>query len=83
MTANYWETFSYLEIHSALCDQKGLFYLAVCNSNSLLEQWFIQLACLDDWAVLEKCHIAALSGAVENLEGNTLRLPVTGRGRVS
>jgi len=33
---------------------------------------------LDDWAVLERDHIDALSGAVEDLEASTLRLPVTG-----
>lgn len=33
---------------------------------------------LDDWALLERDHIHALSGAVEDLEASTLRLPVTG-----
>ncbi|CAK7338160.1 unnamed protein product [Dovyalis caffra] len=36
------------------------------------------IACLDDWALLEKDHINSLSGAVEDLEASTLRLPVTG-----
>lgn len=47
-----------------------------------LNNGFIQIAYLDDWAVLERDHIAALSGAVEDLEANTLRLPVAGRARV-
>ncbi|KAJ6923631.1 hypothetical protein NC652_017069 [Populus alba x Populus x berolinensis] len=37
-----------------------------------------QIAYLDDWALLEKDHIDSLSGAVEDLEASTLRLPVTG-----
>uniref|UniRef100_A0A6N2MQZ6 AUGMIN subunit 8 n=2 Tax=Salix viminalis TaxID=40686 RepID=A0A6N2MQZ6_SALVM len=37
-----------------------------------------QIACLDDWALLEKDHIDSLSGAVEDLEASTLRLPMTG-----
>lgn len=41
------------------------------------------MAYLDDWAVLEKDHIGSLSGAVEDLEASTLRLPVAGGARVS
>ncbi|KAJ8768025.1 hypothetical protein K2173_020965 [Erythroxylum novogranatense] len=37
-----------------------------------------QMAYLDDWALLEVDHIKSLSGAVEDLESSTLRLPVTG-----
>ncbi|KAF7838124.1 AUGMIN subunit 8-like [Senna tora] len=37
-----------------------------------------QIAYLDDWALLERNHVDALSGAVVDLEANTLRLPVTG-----
>lgn len=37
-----------------------------------------QMAYLDDWAALENNHVDALSGAVEDLEANTLRLPLTG-----
>ncbi|KAH1127158.1 hypothetical protein AAZX31_06G211600 [Glycine max] len=37
-----------------------------------------QITFLDDWAVLERDHIDAVSGAVEDLEASTLRLPVTG-----
>ncbi|KAJ6362135.1 hypothetical protein OIU78_002525 [Salix suchowensis] len=37
-----------------------------------------QIAYLDDWALLEKDHIDSLSGAVEDLEASTLRLPMTG-----
>jgi hypothetical protein len=37
---------------------------------------------LDDWALLERDHIAAFSGAMEDLEASTLRLPVTGGARV-
>ncbi|XP_061347486.1 AUGMIN subunit 8-like [Gastrolobium bilobum] len=37
-----------------------------------------QMTYLDDWAVLESDHVNALSGAVEDLEASTLRLPVTG-----
>ena len=33
---------------------------------------------LDNWALLERDHIDAVSGAVEDLEASTLRLPVTG-----
>ncbi|KAL6275032.1 hypothetical protein ACE6H2_025724 [Prunus campanulata] len=40
-----------------------------------------QMAYLDDWAVLESDHIAAFSGAMEDLEASTLRLPVTGGAR--
>jgi hypothetical protein len=42
----------------------------------------IQIAYLDDWALLEKDHIDSLSGAVEDLEASTLRLPVTGGAKV-
>lgn len=41
-----------------------------------------QMAYLDDWAVLESDHIDALSGAVEDLEASTLRLPLTGGAKV-
>ncbi|KAJ8751101.1 hypothetical protein K2173_016282 [Erythroxylum novogranatense] len=37
-----------------------------------------QMSYLDDWALLERDHIKSLSGAVEDLEASTLRLPVTG-----
>jgi hypothetical protein len=37
---------------------------------------------LDDWAALEGDHVDALSGAVEDLEANTLRLPLTGGAKV-
>jgi hypothetical protein len=37
---------------------------------------------LDDWAALESDHVDALSGAVEDLETNTLRLPLTGGAKV-
>lgn len=40
-----------------------------------------QMTCLDDWAALEIDHVDALSGAVEDLEANTLRLPLTGGAR--
>lgn len=40
------------------------------------------MTCLDDWAALEIDHVDALSGAVEDLEANTLRLPLTGGARV-
>ncbi|RZB55680.1 AUGMIN subunit 8-like isoform X1 [Glycine soja] len=43
--------------------------------NSILND---QMAYLDDWAVLESDHIDSLSGAVEDLEASTLRLPLTG-----
>ncbi|KAK7304143.1 hypothetical protein RJT34_15221 [Clitoria ternatea] len=43
--------------------------------NSILND---QMTCLDDWAVLERDHIDVVSGAVEDLEASTLRLPVTG-----
>ncbi|KAI5320835.1 hypothetical protein L3X38_040543 [Prunus dulcis] len=46
--------------------------------NSVLND---QMAYLDDWAVLESDHIAAFSGAMEDLEASTLRLPVTGGAR--
>lgn len=35
------------------------------------------MAYLDEWATLETDHVDALSGAVEDLEASTLRLPVT------
>ncbi|KAJ4845820.1 hypothetical protein Tsubulata_008229 [Turnera subulata] len=37
-----------------------------------------QMTYLDDWALLEREHVNSLSGAVEDLEACTLRLPVTG-----
>ncbi|KAF2310428.1 hypothetical protein GH714_009934 [Hevea brasiliensis] len=37
-----------------------------------------QMAYLDDWASLERDHLNSLSGALEDLEATTLRLPVTG-----
>ncbi|KAI9125900.1 hypothetical protein K1719_003318 [Acacia pycnantha] len=46
--------------------------------NSILND---QIAYLDDWALLERDHINALSGAIEDLEANTVRLPVTGRAK--
>ncbi|KAG8639456.1 AUGMIN subunit 8 [Manihot esculenta] len=36
-----------------------------------------QMAYLDDWALLEKDHLNSLSGALEDLEATTVRLPVT------
>lgn len=36
----------------------------------------------DDWALLERDHIVSLSGAVEDLEASTIRLPVTAGARV-
>ncbi|XP_057431844.1 AUGMIN subunit 8-like [Lotus japonicus] len=42
--------------------------------NSVLND---QMAYLDEWATLETDHVDALSGAVEDLEASTLRLPVT------
>ncbi|KAK7293842.1 hypothetical protein RJT34_16718 [Clitoria ternatea] len=41
-----------------------------------------QMTCLNDWAVLERDHIDVVSGAVEDLQASTLRLPVTGRAMV-
>ncbi|KAE9609807.1 putative QWRF family protein [Lupinus albus] len=41
-----------------------------------------QMAFLDDWAACESDHVDALSGALEDLEANTLRLPVTGGAKV-
>ncbi|KAF5742095.1 hypothetical protein HS088_TW09G00136 [Tripterygium wilfordii] len=43
--------------------------------NSVLND---QMGCLDDWGLLEREHINSLSGAVDDLEASTLRLPVTG-----
>ncbi|KAL6221425.1 hypothetical protein ACLB2K_009176 [Fragaria x ananassa] len=40
-----------------------------------------QMDYLDDWALLERYHIAAFSGAMEDLEASTLRLPITGGAR--
>lgn len=37
---------------------------------------------LDDWAVIETDHVDALSGAIEDLEASTLRLPLTGGAKV-
>ncbi|XP_040997264.1 AUGMIN subunit 8-like [Juglans microcarpa x Juglans regia] len=42
--------------------------------NSVLND---QMAYLNDWALLENDHIHSLSGAVEDLEASTVRLPVT------
>ncbi|XP_021275586.1 AUGMIN subunit 8-like isoform X2 [Herrania umbratica] len=46
--------------------------------NSVLND---QMAYLNDWALLERDHLSSLSGAVEDLEASTLRLPVTGGAR--
>ena len=48
----------------------------------VLLQLMTQMAYLDDWAVLESDHIDSLSGAVEDLEASTLRLPLTGGAKV-
>ncbi|ESQ46357.1 hypothetical protein EUTSA_v10000102mg [Eutrema salsugineum] len=37
-----------------------------------------QMACLEDWAILERDHVSSLTGAIADLEANTLRLPLTG-----
>lgn len=42
----------------------------------------IQMAYLDDWAVLERDHASSLSGLVEDLEASTVRVPLTGGARV-
>ncbi|RVW75117.1 AUGMIN subunit 8 [Vitis vinifera] len=39
------------------------------------------MAYLDDWALIERDHSNSLSGAIEDLEASTLRLPVTGGAR--
>lgn len=44
---------------------------------------FMQMAYLNDWSLLERDHLSSLSGAVEDLEASTIRLPVTGGARVS
>ncbi|KDP38706.1 hypothetical protein JCGZ_04059 [Jatropha curcas] len=36
-----------------------------------------QMAYLDDWTLLERDHVNSLSGALEDLEATTLRVPVT------
>lgn len=41
------------------------------------------MAYLDDWALLEKDHLNSLSGALEDLEATTVRLPVTSGAKVS
>lgn len=46
--------------------------------NSVLND---QMAYLDCWALLERDHVDSLSGAVEDLEASTLRLPVTSGAR--
>ncbi|KAH1127159.1 hypothetical protein GLYMA_06G225100v4 [Glycine max] len=43
-----------------------------------IQNAIVEITFLDDWAVLERDHIDAVSGAVEDLEASTLRLPVTG-----
>lgn len=40
-----------------------------------------QMAYLEDWALLERDHSNSLSGAIEDLQASTLRLPVTGGAR--
>lgn len=47
--------------------------------NSILNN---QMTYLNEWALVEEDHISSLSGAVEDLEASTLRLPVTGGARV-
>ncbi|KAK7267967.1 hypothetical protein RIF29_20648 [Crotalaria pallida] len=44
--------------------------------NSILNDQ--QMTYLDDWAILERDHVDSLSGAVEDLEASTLRLPLIG-----
>ncbi|XP_007013862.2 PREDICTED: AUGMIN subunit 8 [Theobroma cacao] len=46
--------------------------------NSVLND---QMAYLNDWSLLERDHLSSLSGAVEDLEASTIRLPVTGGAR--
>lgn len=46
--------------------------------NSILNN---QIVYFDDWALLERDHIESLSGAVEDLEASTIRLPVTAGAR--
>ncbi|XVE63496.1 hypothetical protein DITRI_Ditri07aG0025000 [Diplodiscus trichospermus] len=40
-----------------------------------------QMGYLNNWALLERDHVSALAGAVEDLEACTLRLPVNGGAR--
>ncbi|CAN0838296.1 AUGMIN subunit 8 [Linum grandiflorum] len=37
-----------------------------------------QMEYLDDWGLVEREHVSSLSGAVEDLEASTLRLPLAG-----
>ncbi|KAJ4958315.1 hypothetical protein NE237_025426 [Protea cynaroides] len=46
--------------------------------NSVLNE---QMACLDDWVVLERDHLSSLAGVIEALEACTLRIPVSGGAR--
>jgi len=57
-------------------------YLMILFLIVVLLQLMKQMAYLDDWAVLERGHIDALSGTVEDLEASTLRLPLTGGAKV-
>ncbi|CAH8355147.1 unnamed protein product [Eruca vesicaria subsp. sativa] len=41
-----------------------------------------QMVCLEDWAIFEREHVSSLAGAIADLEGNTLRLPLTGGTKV-
>ncbi|CAL1358686.1 unnamed protein product [Linum trigynum] len=43
--------------------------------NAILSE---QMAYLDDWGLLERDHVSSLTGAVDDLEASTLRLPVAG-----
>ncbi|KAG0461646.1 hypothetical protein HPP92_021607 [Vanilla planifolia] len=40
-----------------------------------------QVSCLEDWIALEEEYSTSLSGTIEALIANTLRIPVTGRAR--
>lgn len=46
--------------------------------NKMISILNYQMCYLNDWALLERDHISSISGAAEDLEASTLRLPITG-----
>lgn len=55
---------------------------AFCVHQIIIIVIFAQMVCLEDWAMLERDHISSLTGAIGDLEANTLRLPLTGGTKV-
>lgn len=77
-----------IKLESILNDQVCLlstslsYETAFCVHQIIIIVIFAQMVCLEDWAMLERDHISSLTGAIGDLEANTLRLPLTGGTKV-